>query len=208
MRGRDRACHCWPARIPTSAPMRSAAAPLAEQGPKRSTSTGSGTGGWCRTRRAAQRPSPASGRHSVRSSARSPIKCSSLPVEGVFDQPAGGSPLPGTSLGGTCEVRARGRDDAGQHSARRCPPAPPAPGRHGTVQAIAVLARAYQDAIWRRTKAHNAATDTKAAMRKPQLRQQPSSRGREVSTSCRLAGCRRPNGWNAHLGNGEGGGIE
>ena len=51
------------------------------------------------------------------------------------------------------EVRSRRRDDPGQHPARRRSPAPPAAGRQPTVQAIAVLARAHQDAIWARSKA-------------------------------------------------------
>lgn len=55
----------------------------------------------------------------------------------------------------TGEVRSRRRDDPGQHPARRRSPAPPPAGRQPTVQAIAVLARAHQDAIWARSKAHH-----------------------------------------------------
>ena len=59
------------------------------------------------------------------------------------------------SLGGTGQVRSRRRDDPGQHTACRCPPAPRLPADSELAQAIAVLARAQQDAVWRRTKASN-----------------------------------------------------
>ena len=73
---------------------------------------------------------------------------------GVCDQPAGGGPLPETPLGGAGESTTPSghpcqhlRVDAHLH--RRLP------ADSELCQAIAVLARAHQDAIWRRTTAHH-----------------------------------------------------
>lgn len=50
------ACRCWPARTPTSGVTRRGAALPNEPGPARRCWRGSGTGGWCRIRRAVRRP--------------------------------------------------------------------------------------------------------------------------------------------------------
>src|SRR6185312_10988645 len=68
----------------------------------------------------------------------------------IRDQPAGGVPVPGPALRGAQEVRRRGRPRAGPQSAHR-----PLPADSELAQAIAVLARAQQDAVWDRTCAHN-----------------------------------------------------
>ena len=69
------------------------------------------------------------------------------------DQPAGGGPVSGTHLGVGQEERPRRRDGVGEHPAHRRAPAPHAARRlAGWPASISVLARAYQDAVWRRTK--------------------------------------------------------
>ena len=78
-------------------------------------------------------------------------RCGHRPAD-LPDQPDGGGPVSGAHLVVGQEERPCGRDGVGEHLAHRRHLHRLLPDDSPVARAISVLARGYQDAVWRRTK--------------------------------------------------------